>query len=524
MKKLLLVSVLIMIGTFVFAAGQQATDESAVAQEAEPKVLTIGMDSDPVAFDPALVSDGNSAMVIKETMEGLMAFESGTGKLIPWLAKDYTFTDEGKVVTFTLRENVTFHDGTPFDAEAVKYNFERQMPDNKTEEMPNAGTIFGNVEKVEVLGTYQIRITLKSRDVTFLTSLALNPGCEMVSPKAFEADPEAFKKHPVGTGPYRFATYVEGQYVSLKANEEYWNGRAKCDEIVFKIIPDSAVRTSELIAGSIDILQSVDLNSVSQLENTAGVEVKSTPGATISYIALYSNKEPFNNKKVRQALFMGVDREAIVTGLYGNNAVVSKGFIPPTTLGYSDDLEPFAYDPDNAQQLLSEAGYGNGLSVTMLAYNVTKNYNPAGERLAIAIQDNLKKIGVDAEVVVKPWNEFVSELFDENPTGHAIQIGWGSTINDPADFAMLLESKNVGTGLNFADWENETYDQLADKAKKTGDLEEREAIYIEMQQLANEECPWIHMSHSKDFYAYSDNVIGYAGGITGTKYYTVDKK
>lgn len=507
--------------TDVKATEAPAEATEAPAEEEEPAAefkdtITVALDSDPVALDPTLVSDGNSATVIKAVMEGLMGFEQGTGELIPVLAESYKFSDDGKEVVFNLRSGVKFHDGTDFNADAAIFNVNRQLPENKTEEMPNAGTIYGNVEKVEKVDDLTIKFTLVNPDVTFLTALALNPGCEMVSPTAFEADPEAFKKSPVGTGSYKFVEWKAAQYVKLERNEEYWGEKAKTANVIYKVIPESAVRASELLAGTVDVLNFIDINSIDQLKSS-GMNIYSTPGATISYIAFYTDKEPFNNKLVRQAIFMGIDREAIVKGLYGENAVVSNGIIPPTTLGYSDELKALPYDPEKAKELLAEAGYEDGLKFQMLAYNVVKNYNPAAENLAIAIQNELKKIGVEVDVVVKPWNEFVNNLFEEEHEGDAIQIGWGSTTNDPADFTLLLDSSNCGTGLNFADYENTELDELMAKAKTVGDIKEREAIYIEIQKIINDEVPWLFMSHSKDYSATSPKVTGYAVGFGGQR-------
>ena len=476
--------------------------------------IRVALPSNPDVLDPALTVDGNSAVVMSNIMEGLLGIKQHTGEIIPVLAKSWEAKQNGKVFIFHLRQGVKFHDGTKFDAEAVKFNMERQMPPNKTEDMPSADQIYGNVEEVEVLGEYEVKVTLNSPDVTFLTGLAQMPGGPMVSPEALKENPDEFKKNPVGTGPFQFVEWVPDQYVRLKAFEDYWGGEPKADQMVYKVIEDAASRTSSLLAGEVDILPWVNINHLERLKR-GDMNIIEQPGWTLNYIAFYTDQEPFNDKKVRKAIFMGVNRKKLVKGLYGNHAVVANGIIPPGVLGHSDELFPPEYDPERARELLKEAGYEDGLSFKLLAYNVKKNYNPAGEKLALIVKDQLKDIGVEVDVIVKPWSEFLNLLFSkEHKVADAVQIGWGSTTGDPSSFTLLLRSKQMGTGLNFAEYENPKIDELSNKAKTVADQDERAEVYREIQNIVNEELPWLFISHSIDYSATRPDVVGYGQGVS----------
>jgi peptide/nickel transport system substrate-binding protein len=276
--------------------------------------------------------------------------------------------------------------------------------------MPYAEEVWSKVLSCETPDSSTVVLNLKEADATFLTYLTQRTGIgSIVSPTAFKADPIAFQRKPVGSGPYKFGEWIPDQYFTLIANEDYWEGKPKNDMLVFKVVKEASVRASELLAGSVDTLGNIALQDVDRLKANPNITVGSKPGVNVSYMAFTDCQDPkrlFSDKRLREAVWCAIDRNALVTGLYGTNGVVAKSLIPPTMLGGDGNFTQTAYDPARAKALMTEAGKPNGFTFTLLAYNVTKAYNPAAERLAVAIQNELAKLNITVKITIEPWAEF----------------------------------------------------------------------------------------------------------------------
>jgi len=323
----------------------------------QQKVLVYARGADSLSLDPALIDDGESAKVIENIYDTLVTFEPGTTKIKPALATDWKISDDGLVYTFYLRKGVKFHDGTPFNADAVVASIGRQVGQNATADMPYASFTFGDVDKVEKVDDYTVKITLKEPNAPFLLNLAMGPAAPIVSPTALKKYGADFGHHPVGTGPFIFEKWDPDQQIVLKANPNYWGGKPKVDEVIFKVTKDNTVRAQELLAGSVDIIDGIDPADVDSLKNSPDINFLSGPGMNINYLAFRVDRPPFDNPKVRQAVSMAIDRQAIVDSLYKGIAVVANGPLPPGMLGYDPNLKPYEYNPAEAKKLLAEAGY-----------------------------------------------------------------------------------------------------------------------------------------------------------------------
>ncbi|MGI6691211.1 MAG: ABC transporter substrate-binding protein [Clostridiales bacterium] len=464
--------------------------------------------ADPVTCDPALASDGQSGMVIDRVFASLVRYTQDGG-VTPELAESYEITEDGTVYTFKIREGITFHDGTVCDANAILWNFERQMGDNATADMPYAESCFGNIVKAEAPDPLTFVVTLAEPSSSFLMNCAMRIAMGIVSPTAWEADPEGFARNPVGAGPYKFGEWVSGQYVTMPANEDYILGAPTNAMVVVRFIPESATRTSEMLSGGIDIMGDIALDDIAVLKAADNVKVIATPGTNIGYLAFadYEKNELFSDIRLRQAIAHALDMDAINAGLYGEDMVTAKSILPPTMIGGDGEFSLPEYNPEKAKELMAEAGYPDGFSFTLLTYNVSKGYNPAGERLAVQVQAELAKVGIDCKIVIEPWSEFITSMYAETPDYDAIVAGWGAAANDAAYMLQLLESVNAGVGCNHSGYSNPEYDALVNKGRKAASFEEAAAYYAQAAQLANEDLPVIPMGHGTGYSAASIKII-----------------
>jgi len=321
--------------------------------------LVVGLVAEPVALDPAQVTDLNSNRVGRRVAETLVAFAEGSTQIVPGLAESWTISRDGLQYTFKLRKGVKFHDGTPLDAEAVKFSIERQIvpdhPASKLGKYPFANYFFGNVKAVEPLDELTVRFILKEPRASFLDVMAA-AAAAIVSPTAVKKFGLDYGTNPVGTGPFRFASWERGQRVVLEKNPAYWKFPVKVDRVVYRPIVEDQARLTELLTGGLDLIVGVPPDFVAQLEGNAKLALLKQVGAHVWYLGLNNEKKPFTDKRVRQALNYAVDKDAIVRDVLKGTGAPSKGPVLPGTSGDEARLKAFPYDPERAKKLLAEAG------------------------------------------------------------------------------------------------------------------------------------------------------------------------
>ncbi|MBO8138181.1 MAG: ABC transporter substrate-binding protein [Desulfotomaculum sp.] len=506
-------------------AGCGGGDEKAQTSAEKEKVFVFAQGADPRGLDPAYVDDGESAKVMVNIYDNLVRYKPDSTEIEPALATSWEVNEDKTEWTFHLRKDVKFHDGTPFNAEAVKFSIERQLPPNRTDDMPYASFVFGPVKAVEVVDEYTVKIILKEPYAPFLANLAMCMAAPIVSPAAVEKYGDNYIEHPVGTGPFKFVEWKRGQHIQLVANDDYWDGRPKIDKLIFKFVKENSVRASELMTGSIDAMDGVDPNDVKTLEEN-GMIVAKNPGMNINYLAFFCNKEPFNNPKLRQAVSHAINRDAIVEHLYQGLAQKANGPLPPFLPGYDKDLKPYEYDPEKAKQLLAEAGYPDGLKLTLLTYTNPRPYNTVGQKLAEAIQNDLQKVGIDVEIKAYPWAEYkkvVSPVIVEE--GDMMIYGWIGDNGDPDNFLTLLDSEEIVRSLNTAKYSNPEVDRLLEEGRREFDMDKRAEIYSELQQILVKDAPWVFISHATAMTAERPGIENFKLHPTGVIYFhDVDKK
>ncbi|HBF36254.1 MAG TPA: ABC transporter substrate-binding protein, partial [Firmicutes bacterium] len=318
---------------------------------APPKILVYSKAADPQGLDPAYVNEIESGKIIVNIYETLVKYKPGSTAVEPCLATSWTQSPDGLVWTFKLRKGVKFHDGTPFNAEAVKASVERQLPPRATSDMPYASFTFEPVKQVEAVDPYTVKFILSKPYAPFLLNLAMCFAAPVVSPTALKKYGPDFNQHPVGTGPFKFEKWDHDQQIVLVKNDQYWGKKALMDEVVYKTTKESTVRASELMTGAADIIDGVDPNDVKKLESS-GMKVLKSPGMNINYLAFFCNKKPFSDPRVRQAISMAINRPEVVKYLYQGYAQLANGPLPSFIPGYNPALKALEYNPEKAKKLL----------------------------------------------------------------------------------------------------------------------------------------------------------------------------
>ncbi|MFZ5647542.1 MAG: ABC transporter substrate-binding protein [Bacillota bacterium] len=489
-------------------------------KQAGGKTFVFGQGSDPRGLDPAFVDDGESANPIINIYDGLVRYKPGSTEIEPALATEWSSSADGKEWTFKLRKNVKFHDGTTFNADSVVYSVSRQLPPKRTDDMPYASFTFGPVQKVEKVDDYTVKFILSEPYAPFLANLAMSLAAPIVSPAAVEKYGKDYIEHPVGTGPFKFVEWKKGQYITLEANKEYWGGAPKIDKLVYKFVKENAVRASELKTGAIQAMNGVDPNDVKMLEE-AGVKVIKNPGMNINYLAFFTNKKPFDNVKLRQAVCYAINRPDLIKFLYQGLAELPNSMLPGFMPGHDKSLKFYEYNPEKAKQLLAEAGYPNGLKVTLLTYSNVRPYNPVGgDKLAAAVQSDLRKVGIEVEIKTYPWKEY-KEVYKPEivKDGDMMLYGWIGDNGDPDNFLSLLETKEIKGSLNVSKYSNTKVDELLVKGRTAKTPQDRNAAYSELQKIVEQDAPWVFISHSKDMAAVGKKVEGFDLHPTGVVYF-----
>ena len=482
---------------------------------AAPKILIYARGADSRGLDPAYVDDGESAKVMCNIYENLVKYKNGNTDIEPALATSWSQSKDGLTWTFNLRKGVKFHDGTPFNAAAVKFSVDRQLPPQATNDMPYASFTFdpGIIKEVKAVNDYTVQFLLKAPYAPFLANLAMSLAAPIVSPASVKKYGNDFIQHPVGTGPFVFEKWDKDQQIVLVKNKNYWGKQALVDKVVFKVTKENSVRASELMTGAIDIMDGVDVNDVKTLESK-GMKMIKNAGMNINYMAFFCHKKPFSDPRVRRAISMAINRAEIVKYLYQGYAELANGPLPNFIPGYDPKLEPLPYNPEQAKKLLADAGYKD-FSFTFITYSNPRPYNPAtGVKLAEAVQADLLKIGVKTQIKPYPWTEY-KPIAAAATEGEAMFYGWIGDNGDADNFLSLLDSAQIEGTLNSAKYKNEKVDDLLQKARSTMDPKTRVKLYQDAQKLIVEDAPWVFFSHATDLASYRPNVKGFNLHPTG---------
>ena len=459
--------------------------------------LVIGISSVPTSLDEQQISDYNSDRVASEIFDTLLRFADDSTDVEPCLAKSWTISDDGLVYTLELRDDVKFHDGTDFNAEAVVLNYERFT--SGAPEFAYAGPIFDMVEKAEATGEYEVTFTLVEAFSPFLKHLAMTQ-FSISSPTAFQkvSKLEDYGRSPVGTGPYKVVEWNGETEVILEKNADYWGGAPKLDRLIYRFITDDNTRLNELEAGTIDIAVDPLPDSLKGFEENPDFQVLQRPSLHTWYLSLNTQMPPFDKKEVRQAFYYAIDRQAIVDNILQGTGVVSENFLPPATPGYTSDVPKYDYNPEKAKELLAAAGAENLTLDLWVPEGGSGMQQP--DAMATAIQSDLAKAGVTLNIKKLEWGEYLDTMFgDVAPKDQEMLIGemsWISDNGDPDNFLYFLCSETQWPPTyNSAYYSNKDFEDLIIKARFTPDGPEREQLYADAQKILMDDLPYLPIDH-----------------------------
>ena len=491
------------------AAGTALKEFGEIPEDVDrEQTITFAQGSDPRGLDPAIVDDGESSKPIVQMYEGLLKFGDSNTEVEPCLAESWDVSEDGLTYTFHLRQGVKFHDGTDFNAEAVKFNVDRQTI-NKTENMNYGDFVYGDVAECNVVDEYTVEFKLTKASTPFLNNLAMSLGAPIVSPTACEQYDNNLNEHPCGTGPYKFVRWDKDEAVVMERNEDYWGEPGVAKNIVFRTITDNSARVVALTNGEVDIIDGIDANVVDQI-TAAGCLLNMTEGMNINYMAY--NTQKLDDPDVRRALSEAVNVPELVQSLYRGYATEATSILPSFVPGYSADVTQTQYDPEDAQQVLADKGI---TEIHMLAYTNPRPYNTAtGQTLAEAIQGYWAKVGVTCTIDAYDWTTYKEKI----GTGDydVCLYGWIGDNGDPDNFLNLLASEDIE--MNVAQYHDEEFNQMLSDAASLPNGDERNAAYAEMEQKVADENIWLLISHQENLAAYASNVQNFIYHPTGNTF------
>jgi peptide/nickel transport system substrate-binding protein len=487
------------------------------AAQTKQKVLVFGRSADATFLDPAKFLDNESAMVIENIFDGLVRYRDDSTLIEPALATSWNISRDGLVYTFTLRKGVSFHDGTPFNAQAAQFSLLRKIDPAHPFYRPSHGkmdTTLRSVKSVEALGDYSLRITLKQPHATLLDELARHSSY-IVSPTAVRALGEDFGQKPVGTGPFAFESWTKGERIVLRANTQYFGGAPKLDSVVFRVVPDGRVRLLELKAGAIQALDALAPDDCDEVRRTPGLALDAKPGMNVGYLAMNGDRPPLDNPKVRLAIAHAVNKPALIKLAYQGMAALAITPLPPTMWSSNAKIKDYEYNPALARKLLKQAGLAGGFETTLWVMPVSRPYMPQPEKIARAIQDSLEAVGIHAKLVTHDWSTYLAKVY-AGEHGLAL-LGWVSTA-DPSDILEhLFDADNAVKphASNISFFRDKTVHTLLDQAEIESDPGRRMEAFLKVQQIVHDQAPLLPLAHAHQLLARSAKVRGIVNHQTG---------
>lgn len=474
-----------LLGTAACGGGGEGT---------RPDTLAVGIQAEPVTFDPYESTALVDRLAMSSLYDKLVEVNSG-GELEPMLAEDWEISEDQTVYTLRLREGVEFHDDTPFDAEAVKFNLDRYLEEDSARSAELAP-----VESVEVMDPMTVELRLSAPFSPLLSILADRSGM-MVSPTAVEESGGDFANNPVGSGPFRFVERIRGDSITVERFEGYWrDGMPELERVVYQGIEDPNVQLNNLRSGQLDVIDQVPVNEIEGLASEGGYQVFNEPELGYQGIWLNTTRPPFDDVNLRRAVYTLVDREAIVNVvLRGTGGVAGNSPFAPVSFAHGESDEFERGTVEQTRELLREAGQPDGFSFTM-----TVGTSPENQQLGQVVQEALQPAGIQVELERVEFGTLLEQA--ERKDFDALQLGWSGRIDPDQNIYEFLTS---GDPSNYSGYSNERVDELLLSARREGDEGERKRLYDEAMEIIHDEAPYIYLYHENSTWGLNESVQGF---------------
>ena len=469
--------------------------------------VVVAVQSNFTTTDPYDANDTLSQAVAKSFYQGLYGFDKNL-KMIPVLADSHTVSKDGLVYTLKLKSGIKFHDGTDFNAEAVKVNFDRVTnPENKLKRY----TLYKNIAKTEAVDATTVRVTLKEPFSPFINTLA-HPSGVIISPAALaKYGSKGIAQNPVGTGPFKFVEWKSTDYLKVAKWEGYWKkGYPKIDSITWRPVVDNNTRAAMMQTNEAHFAFPMPPEALESLSKKASLEVTKAPSIIHRYLSMNTQQKPFDNPKVREAINYAINKDALVKVAFSGYAIPAEGVLPQG-VEYATKLGPWPYNPAKARELLKEAGYPNGFESTLWsAYNYT-----TAQKVIQFVQQQLAQVGIKVQVRALEAGQRV-ELVEsaQDPATAPVRmyyVGWSSSTGE-ADWAMrpLLASESLPPKMfNTAYYKNPEVDADIAKALVTTSSTEKARLYADAQQRIWKDAPWAFLVTEQLLSVRARNLTGF---------------
>ena len=526
--------------TVAALATAAATLAAGSGSAATSDTLVFGTTAEPTSLDGAVVSDGESLRVIDQLTEGLVGLKPGSTIIQPLLARSWKATNNGRVWTFNLRRGVQFHDGTPFNAQAVCANFDRWY--NFTSPFASDATSYyyytvftGYKKKAAGLDNKPLYrscrapnqstavVTLRRANAAFLGALSLT-SFHIQSPTAmtrYGANKGRLSSdgvftptgeygvpggQAVGTGPFKLESWTIGDRLVIVRNDQYWGRKAILRRVIFRAIPDNAARLQALQTGEIQGYDLVEPQDIPTIKKNSKLKVLDRPAFNVAYVTINQKVKPFDNPLVRQAVAHGLDRAGVVKAFYAGRGEVAHEFMPQQVLGYAKDVKKYPYNPARSQQLLRQAGLTLPVEVEFwYPTDVSRPYMPDPAKNFQVFAASLNKSGFKVVPKSAPWRPDYVGRVQAGTAGALNLIGWTGDYGDPDNFIGSFFKTEQGQW----GFKNPRIFKLLERGVAETNLAKRKALYQQANRLIMQFLPGVPYAHTKPALGFQSNVVGY---------------
>lgn len=473
-----------------------AAADTKAADKPVPKAggtLSIEINADPPKLDPMLSTALVDRQVFQSIFDKLLDIDAN-GNIIPMLAEKWDISADQKTYTFKLKQGVKFQDGTDFNADAVKFNFERNM--DKISVRRNE---LAQVDKVTVSDPSTVVVQLKEPYAPFLSVLTDRAGM-MVSPEAVKKYGDDFLNHPVGTGPFIYKERVKGTSVTVEKNPNYWQkGLPYLDKVVYKVFTDSNVALQNQKSGQVDITADFPAKEINNMKSDPNIKVINLPGQGYQGIHLNVSKPPFDKKELRQAVDLLIDRDAIIkVVLFGAGTPAHSPFAP-SHFAYGDSDKVAKPNLETAKELLKKVGKSDGFSFTLKI-----GTSPTNQQLGEMIQSMLKPAGITVNLEKVEFGTMLDQAKKGNH--ESVQVGWSGR---PDPDLNIYDFAVTGGSNNYSQYSSPEVDKLLKAGRVEADETKRKTIYNDLMKVLNDDIEYVYLYHSNNIFGISKSVQGF---------------